>query len=242
MKLQDIIIFENESLIAINKPSGLLSIPDREGSEPSLKDLLKDYLGEIFTIHRLDRDTSGLIIFGKTPEAHKHFSRQFEERKTEKFYYGLVLGSLQPEEGSINAPIAENTVRKGTMLIHRRGKEAITDFEVLQDFGIYSLVQFQIHTGRTHQIRVHSKELGHPIAVDPIYGDGNPILLSSFKSKFKLGKYVLDEKPLLNRLALHAFQLNIFDENNTLISLEAPLSKDFKATVQQLEKWRTRKA
>lgn len=215
----------------------MLSIPDREGKESSLKDYLKEAYGDIFTVHRLDKETSGLIIFAKTPAAHKHFSRQFEERKTVKIYLGLLIGSLPNDEGRIDAPIAENMAKRGTMLIHKRGKPALTDYHLLKELKMYSWVQFRIHTGRTHQIRVHAKELGAPLVGDPIYGDGKPVLLSSFKSKFKLSKDVLEEKPLLNRLALHAFQLKITDEDGNWIELEAPLHKDLKVTVLQLEKY-----
>lgn len=235
-KIKDFIVFENENLIALNKPSGLLSIPDREGKEISLKEILAEHYSGVFTVHRLDRETSGLIVFAKNAEAHKHFSRQFENRKTVKIYHGLVIGSLQQKEGTVDAPIAENMVKRGTMIIHRRGKQAITDFIVLQDFKIYSRVQFQIHTGRTHQIRVHAKEMGHPLVCDAIYGDGKPVLLSAFKNKFKLSKHEPDEKPLLNRLALHAFQLQIEDLTGEMLLLEAPLHKDLRATLQQLEK------
>lgn len=235
-KIKDFIVFENENLITLNKPSGLLSIPDREGKEISLKEILAEHYSGVFTVHRLDRETSGLIVFAKNAEAHKHLSRQFENRKTVKIYHGLVIGSLQQKEGTVDAPIAENMVKRGTMIIHRRGKQAITDFKVLQDFKIYSRVQFQIHTGRTHQIRVHAKEMGHPLVCDAIYGDGKPVLLSAFKNKFKLSKDEQDERPLLNRLALHAFQLQIEDLNGEMLLLEAPLHKDLRATLQQLEK------
>lgn len=238
MKLQELIIFENDNLVALNKPSGLLSIPDREAKEISLKELLLQKYNDIFTVHRLDRETSGLIIFAKNAEAHKHFNQQFENRNTIKIYNGLVIGSLQTQEGSIDAPIAENMVKRGTMLIHRRGKQAVTDYKVLNDFGIYSWLQFQIHTGRTHQIRVHTKEMGHPLVCDTIYGDGKPLLLSSFKNKFKLSKDVLEETPLLNRLALHAFTLTIKDVDGAALTLQAPLHKDLRATLQQLEKRR----
>ncbi len=123
------------------------------------------------------------------------------------------------------------------MLIHKRGKPAITDYEVLKDFKLYSWVQFRIHTGRTHQIRVHARYLGYPLVGDPVYGDGRSILLSSFKNKFKLGKDVLEEKPMLGRLALHAFQLKITDESGGLLELEAPLYKDMKVTIMQMEKF-----
>jgi 23S rRNA pseudouridine955/2504/2580 synthase/23S rRNA pseudouridine1911/1915/1917 synthase len=236
MKIADIVIYENDDFVALNKPSGLLTIPDREGKEISLKVLLQEKYGQIFTVHRLDKDTSGLIIFAKNEESHKHLSLQFEERKTEKIYRGLVIGSPFEKKGTINKPIAENMVTRGTMIIHQRGKEAITDYEVVEDFGIYSWIQFRIHTGRTHQIRVHMKDLGHPIVCDELYGDGKPVLVSSLKSKFKLSKNEEEERPILSRLALHAYRLKFTAINGKAIELEAPLPKDIKATLQQLEK------
>jgi 23S rRNA pseudouridine955/2504/2580 synthase/23S rRNA pseudouridine1911/1915/1917 synthase len=239
MKLTDYLVFENDDFIALNKPSGLLSIPDREGKDISLKVLLQEKYPQVFTVHRLDKDTSGLIVFAKNEETHRNLSMQFEERQTEKIYLGLVLGSLIEKKGTVNKPIAENTVKKGTMIIHQRGKESITDYEVLEDFGIYSWLQFRIHTGRTHQIRVHMKDIGHPVACDELYGDDKPILLSSFKSKFKLSKKEEEERPILNRLGLHAFKLK-FSNGGRGFELEAPVSKDLKATIQQLEKRKKR--
>jgi 23S rRNA pseudouridine955/2504/2580 synthase/23S rRNA pseudouridine1911/1915/1917 synthase len=107
---------------------------------------------------------------------------------------------------------------------------------VLEDFGIYSFVQFQIHTGRTHQIRVHMKNLGHPVVCDPLYGDGKAVLISGLKKKYNLSKNELEERPILGRLALHAFQLAFIDINGKKIELEAPLHKDIRATLQQLAK------
>jgi 23S rRNA pseudouridine1911/1915/1917 synthase len=236
MKISDLLIFENDDFVVLNKPSGLLSIPDREGKEVSLRALLQDKYEQIFTVHRLDRDTSGIIVFAKNEETHKHLSKQFEQRQTEKIYVGLVIGSLVNKKGSINKPIAENTVKRGMMIIHQRGKESLTDYEVLEDFGIYSWMQFRIHTGRTHQIRVHMKDFGNPIVRDELYGDGKPMLLSSFKSKFKLSKKEEEERPLLNRLALHAHKLKFTDIKGKTFELEAPLPKDIRATLQQLEK------
>ena len=236
MKISDLLIIENDDFIALNKPSGLLSIPDREGKEISLKNLLQEKYGKILTVHRLDRDTSGLIVFAKNEATHKHLSLQFEGRLTKKIYTGLVIGSTSENKGSINLPLAENMVQRGVMIVNRRGKESLTDYEVLQDFSIYSFMQFQIHTGRTHQIRVHMKEIGHPIVCDAVYGDGKPVLISALKKKFNLSKNELEERPILGRLALHAFQLAFKDVNGKLIELEAPLHKDMRATLQQLEK------
>lgn len=236
MNVKQLVVFETDDLIAIDKPAGLLSIPDREGKETSLKTMLREKYGSIYTVHRLDKETSGLIVFAKNEAAHKHFSQQFEKRQTKKIYQGLVIGSLKEKEGRIDAPIAEHPAHKGTMIIHRKGKESLTEFEVLEDFSIFTFVQFQIHTGRTHQIRVHMKDIGHPIVCDPIYGDGKPILVSSLKSKFKLSKDVEEERPILGRLALHSFQLGLADMQGTQIELEAPLPKDMRATLQQLLK------
>ena len=236
MNLKDLVVFETNDLVALNKPSGLLSIPDREGKEVSLKTLLKEKYGNIFTVHRLDKDTSGLIVFAKNEITHKLLSQQFETRQTKKIYQGLVLGSLIKKEGNINSPIAEHPLQNGTMIVHRKGKESLTDYLVLEDFGIYSFLQFRIYTGRTHQIRVHMKDIGHPIVCDPVYGDGKPVLVSSLKSKYKLSKEIEEEKPILNRLALHAFQLSFKDQAGNSVELDAPLPKDMRATLQQLGK------
>ena len=236
MRLSDWIIYEDENLIALNKPSGLLSIPDREGKDISLKKLLIEKYGNIFTVHRLDKDTSGLIVFAKNEIAHKHLSQQFEERQTEKIYLGLVLGSPAEKKGTIDAPIAEHPGKKGLMTVYRKGKESITDYEVLEDFKIFSWIQFQIHTGRTHQVRVHAKHIGHPVVCDELYGDGKPILLSSLKHKFKLSKNELEERPILSRLALHALGLQFATTKEEILKLEAPLPKDLRALLQQLRK------
>jgi 23S rRNA pseudouridine1911/1915/1917 synthase len=239
MNFRNWIIEETEDWIALNKPSGLLSIPDREGKEISLKQILRQAYGDIFTVHRLDRDTSGLIIFSKNEATHKILSKQFEERNTQKFYHGLVVGSPANVTGTIDAPIAEHSTKPGMMIIHRRGKDSQTDYEVIHDFGVYSWLRFRIHTGRTHQIRIHAKEIGHPIVCDQFYGDAKPILLSSLKhKKFKLSKNELEERPLLNRLALHASELVIPLEDGKNIDLMAPLAKDLSATLQQLTKWK----
>lgn len=230
------IIFENEDFVVINKPSGLLSVPDRTQSEPSLKDLLKEKYGEIFTVHRLDKATSGLIVFAKNAAAHKTLSQLFEGREVEKYYLGLVKGNIHPAAGTVDAAIAEHPAKKGLMTTHAKGKSSVTDYATLEKFKNYSLVQFQIHTGRTHQIRVHLQHLGHQLVNDDLYGDGKPFLLSSIKRKFKLSKNTDDEKPLLARLALHSHQLK-FVFNDHVFSFESTLHKDFEATLSQLRKW-----
>jgi 23S rRNA pseudouridine1911/1915/1917 synthase len=238
MNIDDIIISENDAFIVLNKPSGLLSIPDREGKDISLKKMLQEKYGEIFTVHRLDKETSGLIVFAKTEEAHRNLSQQFEERETEKIYVGLVLGSLAEKKGVVDEPIAEHPTKKGTMVVQRKGKPSLTGYEVLEEFGIFSWVRFRIHTGRTHQIRVHMKHIGHPIACDNLYGDSKPVFLSSIKYRYKISKKEEEEKPMLNRLALHAQLLMFKTEDQKNFDAEAPLPKDLKAILNQLRKWK----
>jgi 23S rRNA pseudouridine955/2504/2580 synthase/23S rRNA pseudouridine1911/1915/1917 synthase len=231
------IIFENEQFIAINKPSGLLSIPDRLGQEISLKDILKEKLSEIYTVHRLDKDTSGIIVFAKTESGHKELSALFEGRSMEKYYVGLVYGNMMTPKGSIDAPIMEHPGKATKMMTHAKGKISLTEYEVLESFRSYSWVEFQIHTGRTHQIRVHMQHIGHSIVCDPIYGDGKPILLSALKRNFKLAKAADEERPILARLALHSHRLK-FTLNEETFDLEAEVPKDLRAVLQQLRKWK----
>lgn len=237
MRLAEHIILETPDFVVVNKPSGVLTLPDRHDNElTSLIAIMKKAYGEIYTVHRLDRDTSGIILFARTEAAHKYYSQLFESRDVKKFYLGLVSGQLSVKQGNVSEGIMEHPVQKGKMVTNRKGKPSSTDYEVLEEFGLYSLVKLQIHTGRTHQIRVHMKYLGHPIAVDEFYGSAQPVLLSAIKKKFKLGKHTEEERPLLNRLALHAWMLIFKDPSGKEYTIEAPLPKDMHALLTQLRK------
>ncbi|KAA2245593.1 RluA family pseudouridine synthase [Chitinophaga agrisoli] len=242
--VNDWLIKVTDDYLILNKPSGLLTIPDRHDQElPSLQTQLKKAYGNIFTVHRLDRDTSGLILFARNEAAHRYYSQLFESREVRKFYLGLVTGELVPASGSVNEPIMEHPVQRGKMVTNRRGKTALTDYEVQETFGgLYSLVKLEIHTGRTHQIRVHMKHMGHPIAVDELYGNASPILLSAIKKKFRLGKFTEEERPLMSRLALHAWQLQFKDQQGADQVVEAPLPKDMQAVLSQLRKHKGQQA
>lgn len=237
------ILFENDDFIALNKEPGMLTIPDRhDDAQLSLYKILNQKYGKVFIVHRLDRDTSGLILFAKNEATHKYLSQLFEQRNIKKLYIGIVRGSMPDKKGSINEPIAEHPVKKGMMAINKKGKASLTNYEVLEDYGIYSLIQFEIQSGRTHQIRVHTKSLGHPIICDEVYGDGKPVLLSSFKKKYKLSQNELEERPIVSRLALHSFSLHFKDINQKDFFIEAPLPKDMRALLQQLKKNRKQAA
>ena len=167
---------------------------------------------------------------------HRYLSQQFENRETEKYYTGFVTGTLAEKQGTINIPIIEHPAKKGLMITAAKGKESITEYEVLEEFGPFSYTRFTIFTGRTHQIRVHMKHLGHPIACDELYGNGKPVLLSALKKNFKLSAKEEEERPILSRLGLHAGKLLLQDLSGKRHELEAPLPKDMRALLQQLRK------
>lgn len=233
------LVYEDETLLIVNKASGLLTLPDRFRPElPNVKDILAAKYGQIWVVHRLDKDTSGLLCFAKNETAHRDLSLQFENRTVGKKYVALVQGSPMQEEGEIDRPIAANPHQAGKMIILKSGKPSLTLYKKLEAFKGYSLLEVEIKTGRTHQIRVHLKAIGCPLAIDPIYHESEGILLSAIKGRsYQLGKGQV-ERPLMNRLSLHAMQLS-FDHpvTNERMVFEGHLHKDFEAVLKQLRKW-----
>jgi 23S rRNA pseudouridine1911/1915/1917 synthase len=233
------IIFEDDQIILVNKPADLLTIPDRHDAEkPSLQRFLKAQFGRVFTIHRLDRETSGILIFAKNEEAHRHLSIQFEKHETSKIYLALLDGVLHQETGEIDKPIATHSSVAGKMVIAKRGKESLTYYKVAEKFKYFTLVEADIRTGRTHQVRVHFQSIGYPLAVDVLYGRRAALFLSEIKAKgVKLGKFE-EERPIMSRTTLHAHCLT-FQHPTTLetLTFEAPMPKDFNALLNQLRKW-----
>jgi 23S rRNA pseudouridine1911/1915/1917 synthase len=233
-------LYEDDDLIIVNKPAGLLVIPDRFNADlPSLNKLIEAKAGgeKRWVVHRLDRETSGVICFAKNEHTHRYLSILFQERDVSKFYAGLVIGNVVPEAGRIEGAIAEHPAVHGKMIVAKKGKMAVTDYKVAEQWPLYALVQFQIHTGRTHQIRVHMQSIGHPLVCDDLYGDGEPFFLSAIKRKYKVSEKDEQEKPLLNRLALHAYRINFVKEDGTEVNAEATLPRDMSACVKQLNKW-----
>ncbi|MEM8523503.1 MAG: RluA family pseudouridine synthase [Bacteroidota bacterium] len=232
-------IYEDDQLIIVNKFAPFLTIPDRFNSDKvNLYNLLKAKYGEIFIVHRLDMETSGVICFAKMAEAHQNLSRQFQDRTTTKIYQAIVRGKVAEESGQIEAPIAAHLHIAGKMTTHKKGKPSLTHYKVLERFQRYSLVELDLKTGRTHQIRVHLKSIGHPLAVDKMYANNEAFFLSEIKKRsYKTGKYE-EERPLMNRLTLHACRLSIqHPKTQEKLIFEAPLPKDFRAMLQQLRKW-----
>lgn len=240
------IIYQDEQIIVINKPSGVSVTTDRSGSA-SLADLLKKKFPEkLRLVHRLDKETSGVMILAKLKGAQTLFCGLFEERLVKKTYLALVTGrpastlrELQGQtSGTINANIAPKLHNSQLMCIDsRKGKSAVTDWQILADFGAVLLLAVKPLTGRTHQIRVHLPGVGLNLAVDPLYGSGRGLFLSDFKSRYKLGKGQ-NEKPLIDRLTLHAYQIELPEPlPNTPAVFIAGLDKNFKAAIKMLTKY-----
>lgn len=237
MNVSKYILFENDDFVVVNKPAGLLSIPDRfDKMIPCLSRIMEQQYGKIFVVHRLDKDTSGVIVLAKNENTHRFLSQKFQNREVDKFYTALAAGRIWEKEGKIDAPIAAESGKGGRMKTVKKGMEALTSFEVMENFGLYTLLRLQLFTGRTHQIRVHLQSIGHPVAMDALYGSGEPFFLSSIKRKYRKGKYQEEEKPLMNRQALHASELRFTDEKGQKHEFIAPLPKDFKAVLHQLRK------
>lgn len=234
------ILYQDEALVVVAKPTGVLSIPDRfDPGKPNMHDALAARFPRVWTVHRIDRETSGAIVFALDEDAHRSLSLQFERRTVEKTYLALVEGVPLPDSGVIEQPIGPHPGKPGQMTIMRRGKYALTKYRVQEAFRGYALVEATILTGRTHQVRIHLASIGHPLVADPLYGRSEALFLSQIKSKgFHMGK-LQEETPLIHRTALHAWRI-AFDHprSDERITVEAPLPKDLKAALNQLRKWR----
>jgi len=230
---KDFIIYEDENYLVINKPSGIASLEDRN-DRYNLLNLSKEYAPSAQLCHRLDKETSGTLAIAKNEEAYRHLSIQFENRKVDKIYHTVVAGIHDFSNKKIDLPIC--VVGSGKVSVDKKkGKESITIADKLKAFRWHTLVKCKILTGRMHQIRVHMAALGAPIAGDDQYG-GKPVYLSSFKKHFNLGKYE-DERPIMQRVALHAFQLKFTSIDDKIIEVEAPYPKDFAVLIKQLNRY-----
>jgi 23S rRNA pseudouridine1911/1915/1917 synthase len=233
------VIYDDAALVAFAKPSGLLVVRDRWDRElANLVDLVHEAgHAEWSNVHRIDRDTSGVILFAKTREALNHVARQFEHHEAEKAYVALVAPTPKSKTGTIDAPIADDPHRPGRMIVGHRGAESQTDYEVLEDWrGRWAWLRLRPRTGRTHQLRVHMATLGSPIMCDPFYGKAEPLLLSQIKRNYRPTRDV--EPPQLNRLALHAESLTITHPmSGERLTITAPLPDDLAFALKQLRRY-----
>jgi 23S rRNA pseudouridine1911/1915/1917 synthase len=234
------LIYEDDYILVVNKPAGLLTLPDRfDTDKDNLIGQLQRKYGKVMVVHRLDRETSGILCFARTEAAHRHLSIQFEHHTVDKYYMALLDGELHHEEGEINKPIGEHPVIPGKMAIVNSGKPSLTFYRAMERFKRFTLVEVLIKTGRTHQIRVHFQSIGYQLAIDALYGRRSAIKLSEIKGKsYKTGKHSEDERPLMSRTTLHSSRLRV-DHPHTgeRMEFKTELPKDFAALLNQLRKW-----
>ncbi|MEO7021220.1 MAG: RluA family pseudouridine synthase [Ktedonobacteraceae bacterium] len=221
------IVYEDADMLVINKAPGMVVHPAPGHSEDTLVNALLAYYPELQTsdtdhrpgiVHRLDRDTSGLIIVAKNVRAQAALVGQIQRHEVIKHYTALVEGVISLDQGSIDAPIGRDPRHRQQMTITAIGsREARTHFRVLERFARHTLLRIQLETGRTHQIRVHLKAIGHPVVGDPTYGSGNVIRGSSLKRQF-----------------LHASQLQFAHPiTATPLTFESPLPADLQAVLER---------
>lgn len=180
------IVYEDDDIIVINKPKGLVVHPGAGNYEHTLANALKFHSENLSSlngefrpgiVHRIDKDTAGLLIVAKNDESHAFLASQLEGHTLGRKYFALVLGEIKENEGKIIAPIGRDQKFRQKMAVDlMHGKDAETSFKVIERFKGYSLVECSLKTGRTHQIRVHMNYIGHPVVGDPIYGKGNKLI------------------------------------------------------------------
>lgn len=231
LRLKDIILWENENYLLINKPPFLSTLEDRN-EELNVLRIVREEVEDAQVCHRLDKDTSGVLAIARHPEAYRHLSIQFEKRTTAKLYHAVADGIHSFDRKLVDAAI--HKMPDGTAKISRDGKPAKTFFTSIQAFDNHTHLACEPVTGRMHQIRLHLALLHAPITGDTLYG-GKPFFLSSIKRRYNLKKYT-EEQPLMKRMALHAFSLGFEDLNGERVQIEAPYPKDMQALLRQLRR------
>ncbi|MCI8273121.1 MAG: RluA family pseudouridine synthase [Clostridia bacterium] len=221
------IIYEDKDIIVVNKPKGMVVHPANGNPDGTLvnaimaicKESLSGIGGEIRPgiVHRIDKDTSGLLIVAKSDKAHVNMSEQIKEHKVNKTYIALVRGRIKENEATINMPIGRSKTDRKKMAVTRDGKEAITHIKTLKRYGKYTLLEINIETGRTHQIRVHLSNIGYPIIGDCTYSNG--------KNEFGIVGQCLHAQKLEFRHPITQKEMK----------LEAPLPKYFKEVIEKLD-------
>lgn len=238
------IVYEDDTLLLINKPPGLVVHPGHGNYTGTLVNALAYHFENLpmnsserpGLVHRIDKDTSGLLVIAKTEAAMTHLAKQFEAKTSEREYVALVWGTVKEEEGTIEGNIARHVKDRMQMSVFADpeiGKHAVTHYKVLERFGYVTLVSCILETGRTHQIRVHMKHIGHPIFNDERYG-GNLILKGTTFTKYK--QFIDNCFKVLPRQALHAKTLGfIHPATGEMMRFDTELPQDIQECI---EKWR----
>lgn len=233
-KFNELIIHEDDNLIVINKPPFIASLDEREGGEVNILRLAKRYYADAQICHRLDKDTSGVLLIAKNPETYRLVSIEFEKRRVNKIYHAIIQGTHTFENLKVDLPIL-NQGNRNVSIDRANGKPAETIFNSIRYFKHFTLVECKPITGRMHQIRIHLATQHAAIVGDAMYR-GKPVYLSQIKKRgFTLSKDQ-EELPIMKRFALHSKEVE-FTINGKSYAFEAPYPKDFATLLKQLEKF-----
>lgn len=220
------VVYEDENIIVINKARGMVVHPAPGNPDGTLVNALLHHCGESLSgingeirpgiVHRIDKDTSGLLVVAKNDFAHRELAVQLADHSMYRVYHAVVCGHLRSSEGTVNAPIGRSTNdRKKMAITDKNSRRAVTHYKVLEEYPGYSLIECRLETGRTHQIRVHMAYLGHPVAGDSVYGG---------RDEFKLGGQ-----------CLHAGMLSfMYPGEDRRVSYEAPMPEEFEKIITHL--------
>jgi RluA family pseudouridine synthase len=227
------ILFRDELVLAIDKPAGVLTVPGRSDASAPLSAQVRELAPDALPVHRLDRDTSGVVLFALGKAAHRALSIAFEGRRAEKVYLALCSGDLA---AAARCELALAPARRGGMRIAAAGEKgalpSLTELRPLERFGRYTWVEARPRTGRTHQIRVHLAALGHPLAVDPRYGEAAPL---QPRALFAGEPRLPEDEPALARTPLHAAALRVpHPSGRGWLSVESPLPEDLARCLELL--------
>lgn len=232
------VIYSDNDFIVLNKRSGILIAADRYNPDAPRLDLMAEKeFGKLYAVHRIDKDTSGLIIYAKNLEAQKGISMQFEQRKVQKTYHALVYGHPLWEDLHVDLALEpDGDARHRTVVNKKFGKPSVTDFHLIGVCGPYSWIEAKPKTGRTHQIRVHLAANNLSIVCDPLYsGNQKTVRLSEVKRKWNGDED--EERPLLSRLALHAYKIQFeHPATHEQVTFTAPYARDMEAVRKQFAK------
>ena len=236
------VLLRGDGWAAVHKPAGLATVAERNrpGATPLL-DAIAAALGveEVMVVHRLDRETSGAMLVATAPAAHRALSMQFQRRQVEKTYWALIRGEVARDSFTVEASL-EKDPRGGSLMRVARGdegKKSETTFGVIERFRGFTLLEARPRTGRQHQIRVHARHAGHPLAVDPLYGGGEGLFLSELKRGYRPARD-RPEAPILGRVSLHAASLAFADPaTGEPRRVECPPPRDFERALDSLRRF-----
>jgi 23S rRNA pseudouridine1911/1915/1917 synthase len=238
------IVHEDDAVIVVHKPAGMVTHPAFGNYTGTLVNGLLYHTEQLSRergddrpgiLHRLDKDTSGLLLVAKTAHAHQFLARQFADHSIEREYQAIAWGRFDPHRGIIDAPLARHPADRKKMAVVEGGKHAVTEYASVEDFGFLSLIRLKLRTGRTHQIRVHLAHVKHPIFGDPTYG-GRRIHYGAVTGRYK--NFINDLLQLLPRQALHARTLGfIHPVSREKVVFERPLPADMQEALERIREY-----